>query len=635
MCFSNMYFGLQTGWISMMSLQASLLGFAIFKPWKYRLQPSFGPKENVYLQTVAVATATMPLAAGFVGILPALSQLTREDYIDGPIELSVSELMLWSLGLCLMGVFFAIPLRQQAIVREQLRFPSGTATAQMIELLHEAKQESHQSQIELMGYIDSDTNSDISVGSMDVERTWTLKLNGLIASFSLSSIYTLSSYFFPGIYALPVFNWISFNWIDFKAWEWYFTPSLSYIGQGIIMGLPTTLSMLLGCIVGWGFLSPLAYFSGWAPGPINDWKTGSKGWILWISLGVMIAESTLSLFAVFFKQIYVMLYTRSSSIMDEQQIGFLEGENDEQGSVRSKDSSQDAPLHEQIPLSVTLIGLALSVLLCIVTIQVVFGSQTMPIGMTCISIAFAFFLSVLGVRALGETDLNPVSGIGKMSQVAFAALMPGAIVANLIAGGIAEAGAQQAGDLMQDLKTGYLLQASPKAQLIGQIIGSCVSSIIATVAYLLYTTVYTIPGPEFPAPTAQVWLDMSRLVNGHPLPPHVVEFVWFFALLFGGFVILKETRNVSYLPQGIAFAIGMYNPPNFTLARVVGGLLATLWERYCSRSTETDHWLDRWFSDYKSLGQVAIIIVASGFVLGEGTCAIVNMVLHAFQVPHF
>ncbi|KAI8359083.1 OPT oligopeptide transporter protein-domain-containing protein [Choanephora cucurbitarum] len=624
-----MYFGLQTGWISMMSLQASLLGFALFKSWHRHIQPSFGPKENVYLQTVAVATATMPLAAGFVGILPALSELTQEDHVDGPIVFSVPQLILWSLGLCLMGVFFAIPLRQQAIVREQLRFPSGTATAQMIELLHETKQDPQRDRIELMAYVDNDADSDDLVASIDRERTWALKLNALVISFSLSSLYTLASYFFPAIYALPVFNWLTLNWIDFKAWEWYFTPSLSYVGQGIIMGLPTTLSMLLGCVVGWGLLSPLAYFSGWAPGPIDDWKTGSKGWILWIALGIMIAESTISLLIVFSKQIYSMIYP-SSSTLGEQQVESLEYEEDP---ISPEECSEDAPLHEQVPLSVTLIGLVISVILCIIAIQVVFGSQTMPIGMTCISIAFAFFLSILGVRALGETDLNPVSGIGKMSQVAFAALMPGAIVANLIAGGIAEAGAQQAGDLMQDLKTGYLLGASPRAQLIGQLIGSCISSVVATVAYLLYTTIYTIPGPEFPAPTAQVWLDMSRLVNGHPLPPHVSEFVWFFAFLFGSFVILKETRHVSYLPQGIAFAIGMYNPPSFTLARVIGGLLATLWDTYCHCST--DHWLDRWFLNYKDVGQVAIVIIASGFVLGEGTCAIVNMILHAFKVPHF
>lgn len=60
-------------------------------------------------------------------------------------------------------------------------------------------------------------------------------------------------------------------------------------------------------------------------------------------------------------------------------------------------------------------------------------------------------------RALGETDLNPVSGVGKISQIVFAVVAPGNIIANLIAGAIAEAGAQQAGDLMQDLKTGHLL----------------------------------------------------------------------------------------------------------------------------------------------------------------------------------
>jgi len=73
------------------------------------------------------------------------------------------------------------------------------------------------------------------------------------------------------------------------------------------------------------------------------------------------------------------------------------------------------------------------------------------------------------VRALGETDLNPVSAIGKISQLLFAIVQPNNVVANLVAGGISEAGAQQAGDLMQDLKTGYLWQASPKAQFQGQV----------------------------------------------------------------------------------------------------------------------------------------------------------------------
>jgi uncharacterized oligopeptide transporter (OPT) family protein len=177
--------------------------------------------------------------------------------------------MLWSLGLSFIGVFFAVPLREQTIIKEQLKFPSGTATAQMITILHDlppsnnnqlrrrriiARQnfeEAHE--LSAINDDDDDEEEEFSTRAtlspsdnrhveldLDSERTphdvaWSLKLRALIASFSLSSTYTLASYFFPVIYALPIFNWMSLNFVDFKAWEWYFTPSLSYIGQGIIM----------------------------------------------------------------------------------------------------------------------------------------------------------------------------------------------------------------------------------------------------------------------------------------------------------------------------------------------------------------------------------------------------------------
>ncbi|GAN09194.1 protein of OPT family transporter [Mucor ambiguus] len=481
------------------------------------------------------------------------------------------------------------------------------------------------------------------------EYSWSLKLHGLIASFTVSSLYTLSSYFVPAVNAIPIFNWMSLGFVDLNAWQWYFTPSFSYIGQGIIMGLPTTLSMLLGCVIGWGILSPVAYYAGWAPGPIDDWKTGSKGWILWISLGVMIAESCVSLIVVLVRSIvktvrrkqeerlYAVASNSNEPVQEETIEHVLEEEVIE----------VDAPVSQQVSRKVATIGLIASTILCVVMVRAVFGPEAMPVGMTIISIVIAMFLSVLGVRALGETDLNPVSGIGKLSQCITATLMPGAIVANLIAGGIAEAGAQQAGDLMQDLKTGHLLGASPKAQFYGQMIGSFASVFIATGAYLLYRTVYCIPGPEFPVPTAQVWLDMSRLVNGHPLPPHVSEFVFAFAVLFAVFVLIKELCPdhqkqgwVRFIPQGIAFAIGMYNPPNFTLARVIGGLIVHFWNKFCDvpeyKHKQNHHGLRAWIEPYRAVGgKVFIVVVASGFVLGEGTFAIVNMTMRAFNVPHF
>ncbi|KAI8372579.1 OPT oligopeptide transporter protein-domain-containing protein [Choanephora cucurbitarum] len=661
MCFSNMYFGLQTGWISMMSLQSSLLGFAIFKPFQPMLRHKFGPIENVVLQTTAVATATMPLAAGFVGVIPAMELMTKDDNSTGPVVLNGQQLILWSLAIAFFGVFFAVPLRKQTIIREKLKFPSGTATAQMISLLHQIPdptiesnrphQPSNQSIRKRKGgserqpllrrkqHLCTSQREDFSLSEEDdqalFEYSWSLKLRGLISSFSISSIYTLLTYFVPAINALPVFNWLTFGLIDMRAWEWYFTPSFSYIGQGIIMGLPTTLSMLLGCVVGWGILSPMAFYSGWAPGPVDDWKTGSKGWILWISLGVMIAESCISLLIVFAKTVAKSFRRKSTAFQPDDTLGDYEEVEED-----------DAPEDQRVSHWITSVGLIVSTLSCIFIVRHVFGPDVLPLGMTLLAVVVAMFLSVLGVRALGETDLNPVSGIGKISQVFFAGVMPGGILANLIAGGIAEAGAQQAGDLMQDLKTGHLLGASPKAQFFGQMIGSFASIFIASGAYMLYRTVYSIPGPEFPVPTAQVWLDMSRLVNGHPLPPHVSEFVYAFAILFAIFVLLKEFAHphrswTRFIPQGIAFAIGMYNPPNFTLARVIGGLAVHFWNNFCDQISGKHEQsqmsaLRHWIEPYRAIGgKVFIVVIASGFVLGEGTFAIVNMTMRACNVPHY
>lgn len=191
--------------------------------------------------------------------------------------------MLWSLGVAFFGVFFAVPLRKQTIIREKLRFPSGTATAQMISLLHQQPDptattsstpssstlalrkrtyrrddngDQYDSEQPLLSSSPSvntsttahqrssspssyGTSDDLSItdgdSTADFEDSWHLKLKALLVSFSLSSLYTLLSYFFPIITNLPIFNWLCFNLVDFRAWDWYFAPSLSYVGQGIIM----------------------------------------------------------------------------------------------------------------------------------------------------------------------------------------------------------------------------------------------------------------------------------------------------------------------------------------------------------------------------------------------------------------
>lgn len=68
-CFSNMYFGLQTGWVSTMTMPASLMGFGLFRSFARHLSFPFSPVENVLVQTVAGSMAIMPLGCGFVGVV--------------------------------------------------------------------------------------------------------------------------------------------------------------------------------------------------------------------------------------------------------------------------------------------------------------------------------------------------------------------------------------------------------------------------------------------------------------------------------------------------------------------------------------------------------------------------------------
>ncbi|KAI7701145.1 oligopeptide transporter-like protein, partial [Hortaea werneckii] len=277
--------------------------------------------------------------------------------------------------------------------------------------------------------------------------------------------------------------------------------------------------------------------------------------------------------------------------------------------------------------------LALSLGFCLFAVQFSFAG-IIPLGLTTLGLGLALLLSIMGVRALGETDLNPVSGISKLTQLIFALVTPShsrnAVTINLIAGAISESGALQAGDLLQDLKTGHLLGASPKAQFYGQLIGSGVGALVSASVYKLYTKVYSIPGGLFQVPTGYVWIFTARLVTGQGLPPRTPEYAGGAALIFACLTALRiygnSIRNpdgskgawwVPYVPGGIAVAVGMYNTPSFTLARTAGGVLAWYWIRWRGRE------------------ETPMIVLASGLILGEGLLSIVNLGLASAKVPHF
>lgn len=659
-CFSNMYFGLQTGWVSMMTMPASLMGFGIFKALTPHLKFPFSPVENVLVQSVAGGMAIMPLGCGFVGVMPAMNYLLQSEE-QGPVFLSLRKLIVWSLGLCYFGVVFAVPLRRQVIIREQLKFPSGFSTAVLIGVLHGKGQSAalDPSKATAFGSLalenrplleseESNEEDEIRTlvdGESLRERqkySWGENIGLLLVAFGISGLYTFLNYFFPILHKLPVFGTYAAH-----VWLWDLNPSLAYIGQGIIMGPATTLHMLLGAVVGWGLLSPLATYKGWVSGKVDDWETGSKGWIVWISLAIMLADSVISLGYIATKSVvkhYPALIERfKAKLYSRPRGGYtaLEGdEGDPRGSSTSEllssptfhqhNSHQlqawaqdDAPPEQLVGTRTVSIGLLVSILICVGCIHDTFG-HLVPLYATIIAVLMALVLSIMGVRALGETDLNPVSGISKLAQLFFALIIPqsnkSSVLINLVAGAVSEAGALQAGDLMQDLKTGHLLGAAPNAQFWGQVIGATVGAVVSALIYRLYTTVYEVPGDLFQVPTAYVWIFTARLVTGKGLPYMAKEWATGAALLFAVLTILRM-RDIgkawqSYIPGGIAVAVGMYNVPSFTLARTIGGLMSWYWRHHLKKP------------------DTPLIVIASGFILGEGFLSIVNLILQSAKTPH-
>lgn len=122
----------------------------------------------------------MPLAAGFVGVIPALETLLKPSE-GGPLHLSMPKLIFWSLGVAFFGVFFAVPLRRQVIIKEKLKFPSGTATALMISVLHGNEHGNRVSQEEEEG--------DTAAAEERHARSWKKKTRLLGYSFAVSGIY--------------------------------------------------------------------------------------------------------------------------------------------------------------------------------------------------------------------------------------------------------------------------------------------------------------------------------------------------------------------------------------------------------------------------------------------------------------
>jgi OPT family oligopeptide transporter len=365
----------------------------------------------------------------------------------------------------------------------------------------------------------------------------------------------------------------------------------------MLSGLRACSSLLMGSILGWGILGPIVHYNKWVNGKVLEYN-GVRGWILWVGVAIMTADSFVQLlFSIKFiiSGIWSLFIRIKSTIKRENRF------------------VADTP--GQIPASWWLIGLLISTISLTLVGHFIFDLKWYFV---LLAIPLSFLLSVIAVRCTGETDINPVGGMGKVTQLAYAVVAPHQVTTNLLAAGIVGAGASQAGDMMQDLKTGYLVRVTPRNQFIAQCIGIVAGVVFCVPIFKLFDSAYAIGGEQIPAPAAHAWKAVAViLAKGLEELPLYSGWGILGGIIFGIVVgLINRIAGIinknwpSYLPSALAFGIGMVVPPKQSLTMFFGAMFSLIWKW----GNPTSH-LNYFFA------------VSSGLIAGEGLMGIFTALL--------
>ena len=504
-------------------------------------------------------TQTTGSAAGTMasaaGLLAAIPAMTLLGF-----EIPLPGLFIWSLSVAYLGVFFAVPLRRQMIVVDKLRFPTGTATAETILAMFAKAREA----------ID--------------------KARALLWAGAAAGAFTLLTYFVPALEMPPAELLGSSALVAAAAWGFrlYLGPML--FGAGILIGPRVGTSLALGALVAWGVLGPWVQSNGWAPGTVMSYTDGPRGWLLWPGVAIMVAEALTSL----------ALSWRT--FLRTFQGGRIQGSSEEGG--------------DAIPTAWWRNGLAVAATGTAIAAWFLFE---IPLHLTVLALVLSFALAAVAVRSTGETDINPVGGMGKVTQLVYGGVAPGSMGTNLMAAAITGAGASQSADMMQDLKTGRLLGASPRLQFTAQLWGIAAGILFCIPAYLLVTGAYPLGGEQLPAPAAFAWKAMAELLTQgiDALPPHAGVAVVVGVALGALLPLLRRVPVLApYLPSGLAIGIAFIVQAFYSLVIFFGAIVLVVWQRVSPTSA-------------KKLS----FAVASGLVAGEGLFGIFKAAMTLLGVP--
>ena len=556
---ANAYLGLRVGLTISASIPAAVISMGVLRMVFKR----DSILENNMVQTTGSAGES--LAGGAIFTLPALFMWASQGLCEQPSMLTIGLI-----GLCggLLGVFMMLPLRKALIVKEHetLGYPEGRACAEV-----------------LIAGEEGGSKSGIVFGGLGIAALYKFLADGL-KLFPSEVNWDIREYRGSafGVDALP-----------------------ALAGVGYICGLKISSLMFAGGILAWFVLMPLIALFGTdlvifpatvsvsdllaQEGPAGLWNH----YIRYIGAGALASGGILSLI----KAMPMMFRTFREA---------FKGYGQKETSV--------ARTERELPMKFTMIGV---VAVCLF-IWLYPGIPINFIG-ALIILVFGFFFATVSARMVGTIGAsnNPVSGMCIATLLIASILLkatgndgPAGMVAAIAIGGVICVIAAMAGDMSQDLKTGYLVGATPKKQQIGEIVGATAAAFaIGAIMYLL-NSAWGFGSSQLPAPQAMMMKMVVEGVMGGNLPWTMI--------LIGVFITL--TLQVLGLPV-LPVAIGMYLPIHLSAGVMVGGLARKAVEKRKYRSEE----------DRKKAEETGVLY-SSGLIAGEGLVGILLALLAVIHV---
>lgn len=510
---ANAYLGLMVGMTVSASIPAAVISMGIIR---FVLKKD-SILENNMVQTIGSAGES--LAAGAIFTLPALFMWAEES--EEAVMPSFITITIIALLGGILGVLFMVPLRTALVVEEhgKLPFPEGTACAEVLLAGEEGGEKS----------------------------------KAVFSGLGISTIYKFLS---DGFKVFP--SEIHF---EIPALRTGFGADVlpALVGVGYITGLKISSYLLAGGVIGWFVIIPLISFIGGdsiiAPGTtmisaMDSWEIRNS-YLKYIAAGAVAAGGIISLL----KTLPAIVKAFTNSI---KQFGHKEAV-----SVRT---------NKDLPMSIVIAGTVIIMLL-------IWLLPSVPVNLigAIIIIVFGFFFATVSGRMVGlvGSSNNPVSGMVIASLLIATTILKltgntgyAGMTSAICIGTIICIVAAMAADTSQDLKTGYIVGATPVKQQIGEFLGAIVAALSIGGIMLLLNKSYGFGEGGLSAPQATLMKMVVEGVMNGTLP-------WDLIMIGVAIAIVIEIMHMPVLPV----AIGLYLPIHLSVPMVIGGLIRSYFEK--------------------------------------------------------